>query len=246
MKTIGIIPARFASTRYPGKPLAVIQGKSMIQRVYEQAVQAEKLCKVVVATDDVRIAHEVEAFGGNVCLTRADHISGTDRCFEALGLQAIQYDAVVNIQGDEPCIHPEQINQIVSLLENGNDEISTLVFKIQKEDELFNPNTVKVIFDLTGRAIYFSRHPIPYLRTIAANQWINNHSFYKHLGIYGYRSACLEKITQLSPSNLEKAESLEQLRWIENGITITVGITQYESFGIDTPADLEKVMKLFT
>ncbi len=246
MKTLGIIPARFASTRFPGKPLALINGKSMIHRVYDQVLKASKLSDLVVATDDERIMHEVLSFHGNVVMTRVDHVSGTDRCFEALLKQHNDFDAVVNIQGDEPFINPEQINQVVSLLENGLAEISTLVYKITKEEELFNPNTVKAVFGESGRAVYFSRHPIPFLRGFESSQWLNNHVFYKHLGIYGYLSNCLEKITKLDPSPLEKAESLEQLRWLENGIHIAVGITEVESFGIDTPADLEKVMKLFT
>jgi 3-deoxy-manno-octulosonate cytidylyltransferase (CMP-KDO synthetase) len=245
MKTIGIIPARFASTRFPGKPLAIIHGKSMIQRVYEKAESASKLDRIVVATDDERIVAEVKSFGGNVVMTRTDHVSGTDRCYEALQQQTSDFDAVVNIQGDEPFIQPEQINQVVSLLETGNTQISTLAFKILSEEELFNQNSVKVIFAPSGKAIYFSRHPIPFLRNIVQSEWFNNHSYYKHLGIYGYLYGALKTITQLPPSPLEKAESLEQLRWLENGISITVGITETESYGIDTPADLEKVLKLF-
>jgi 3-deoxy-manno-octulosonate cytidylyltransferase (CMP-KDO synthetase) len=245
MKTIGIIPARYASTRFPGKPLAVIYGKSMIQRVYERAESATKLNRIVVATDDERIFTEVNSFGGNVVMTRPDHISGTDRCYQALSLQIDEFDAVVNIQGDEPFIHPNQINQVITLLENGNAEISTLAFKILSEEELYNPNTVKVIFTSSGKAIYFSRHPIPFLRNFAQSEWLNNHDFHKHLGIYGYLADSLKKITLLSPSQLEKAESLEQLRWLENGINIAVGTTDIESFGIDTPDDLKKVLKLF-
>jgi 3-deoxy-manno-octulosonate cytidylyltransferase (CMP-KDO synthetase) len=245
MKTIGIIPARFASTRFPGKPLASIHGKSMVQRVYEKAESASKLDRVVVATDDDRIVTEVKSFGGNVVMTRPDHMSGTDRCYEALSAQITDFDIVVNIQGDEPFIHPDQINQVVTLLENGNAEISTLAFKILTEVELFNPNTVKVIFADSGRAIYFSRHPIPFLRNFAQSQWFSHHKYYKHLGIYGYLTNTLKRITQIHPSPLEKAESLEQLRWLENGINIAVGITAIESFGIDTPDDLEKVLKLF-
>lgn len=245
MKTIGIIPARFASTRFPGKPLASIHGKSMIQRVYEKAESASKLDCVVVATDDDRIITEVKSFGGNVVMTRHDHMSGTDRCYEALSMQITDFDIVVNIQGDEPFIHPDQINQVITLLENGNAEISTLAFKILNEEELFNPNTVKVIFSDSGKAIYFSRHPIPFLRNFAQSQWFSHHNYYKHLGIYGYLSNTLKKITQISPSPLEKAESLEQLRWLETGINIAVGTTVIESFGIDTPEDLEKVLKLF-
>ncbi|NOU46752.1 MAG: 3-deoxy-manno-octulosonate cytidylyltransferase [Bacteroidales bacterium] len=246
MKTLGIIPARFASTRYPGKPLAMINGKSMIRRVYEQATKASLLHEVVVATDDTRIQDEVKSFGGHVVLTRTDHVSGTDRCYEALKLQNTDFDAVVNIQGDEPFIQPEQIDQVVSLLENKNAGISTLAFRIQTEEELFNPNTVKVVFTSSGKALYFSRHAIPYLRNIEPAQWLSTHRFYKHLGIYGYLTSSLKAINLLVPSTLEKAESLEQLRWLENGIEIAVGITTTESVGIDTPADLEKVLKLFT
>ncbi len=245
MRIIGIIPARYASTRFPGKPLALINGKSMIRRVYEQAKAASELQDVLVATDDERIAAEIKSFGGKFVITRNDHISGTDRCFEALCHQGSHFDAVINIQGDEPFIQPEQINQVARLLQDGVTEVSTLAYQITKNEELFSPNHVKVVFGANGRALYFSRHPIPYVRNCEPDLWLTQQAYYKHLGIYGYLSQSLEKITLMKPSVLEKAESLEQLRWLENGLQITVGITQTESVGIDTPDDLEKVLKLF-
>lgn len=245
MRIIGIIPARYASTRFPGKPLALINGKSMISRVYEQALAASELHEVVVATDDERIAEEVKSFGGKYVMTRTDHISGTDRCFEALCHQQTAFDAVINIQGDEPFIQPGQINQVARLLQDGTTEVSTLAYQISKTEELFSPNHVKVVFGTNGRALYFSRHPIPFVRNSEPDQWLTQQAYYKHLGIYGYLSSSLEKITLMKPSVLEMAESLEQLRWLENGLQISVGITQTESVGIDTPADLEKVLKLF-
>lgn len=245
MRIIGIIPARYASSRFPGKPLALINGKSMIRRVYEQAMRASELDDVVVATDDERIAAEIESFGGKFVMTRSDHVSGTDRCYEALCQQKTEFDAIINIQGDEPFIQPDQINLVARILHDGRSEISTLAYQITKNDELFSPNHVKVVFDTNGRALYFSRHPIPYVRNSEPELWLTQQAYYKHLGIYGYLSRSLEKITSLKPSLLEKAESLEQLRWLENGLQIKVGITQTESIGIDTPADLEKVLKLF-
>jgi len=242
MNSIGIIPARFASTRFPGKPLVDIGGKTMIQRVYEQASKS-KLQQVVVATDDERIRAAVEGFGGNVVLTDTAHQSGTDRCFEAYCTYNVPADCVINIQGDEPFIQPEQINQVLECFTNPLTQLATLIKLIQSEEELLNPNIPKVIKNNQEQAIYFSRHPIPFYRGLPPDNWLEQHRYYKHIGIYGYRTDILEQITQLPPSSLEVAESLEQLRWLENGFKIRTALTTYENFGIDTPADLEKALR---
>jgi 3-deoxy-manno-octulosonate cytidylyltransferase (CMP-KDO synthetase) len=255
MKFIGIIPARYASTRFPGKPLAEICGKTVIRRVYEQASKA--LDTVVVATDDERIYDAVEAFGGKVVMTRADHRCGTDRCLEAY--QAIttpswreQNDAdtvVINIQGDEPFIQPEQIETLIGCFDSEKTEIATLVRPYSKADsiaDLENPNTPKVAWSkVTGEALLFSRSVIPYLRGVDKNEWLQQGSFYRHIGLYAYRADVLAKITQLEPSPIEKAESLEQMRWMENGFRIRIGITDTPTIGIDTPEDLEKAIEWY-
>lgn len=241
MNIVGIIPARFASTRFPGKPLIDISGKTMIQRVYEQAKKANSLSEVVVATDDERIAQHVQSFGGNVVMTSENHQSGTDRCFEAIEKFEINADAVINIQGDEPFIQPEQINLVASCFSLKETELATLVKKISTNEELFNPNTPKVLLNSNKEAIYFSRQTIPYIRGKEQNGWLKQHTFYKHIGIYGYRTDVLATITQLQQSSLELAEALEQLRWLENGYKIKVEITDFESVAIDTPDDLQKL-----
>ncbi|MCJ8163351.1 3-deoxy-manno-octulosonate cytidylyltransferase [Pontibacter sp. E15-1] len=241
MKVLGIIPARYASTRFPGKPLTDIHGKSMIRRVYEQAKMAG-LAEVLVATDDDRIRTHVEAFGGKVVMTAAHHQSGTDRCFEAYQLHNVPYEYVINIQGDEPFIQPEQIDLVASCFENPQTQLATLVKKIETAEELFNSNSPKVVLNLAKEALYFSRQPIPYCRNIPNDIWHQQHTYFKHIGIYGYRADILEQITQLPPSGLELAESLEQLRWLENGFRITTALTTFETFGIDTPEDLQKVL----
>lgn len=242
MKTIGIIPARYASTRFPGKPLVDIAGKTMIQRVYEQAVKSQLLQAVVVATDDERIADVVKGFGGEVAMTANYHQSGTDRCFEALNIIDQSFDAVVNIQGDEPFIHPEQIDKIVNLLSRPEVQLATLCKKILNEDELKNNNCVKVVLDNQSRALYFSRYPIPYVRDEQNAGRLDQTSFFKHIGIYGYKVETLAQITKLPPSFLEKAEALEQLRWLENGFKIFVDITDKESISVDKPDDLQKLI----
>ena len=242
MKVVGIIPARYASTRFPGKPLALIKGKPMIQRVYEQALKSQ-LDEVVVATDDVRIADAVMDFGGRYVLTDPNHRSGTDRCREALDLLDKQYDAVVNVQGDEPFIDPLQINQVMELISRDDTQLASLVKKIVDEDELFSPNTVKVVMDKQGNALYFSRNPIPYMRNIDRNEWLKNGVFYKHIGIYAYKSETLRRIAEMQPTALEVSESLEQLRWLENGLDIRIGITDTENVSIDQPRDIEKAEK---
>src|SRR5688500_10644064 len=242
MKIIGIIPSRYASTRFPAKSLAVIKGKSMIQRVYEQAQQSSALNDVIVATDHPEIYDDVKKFGGAVCMTKPDHVSGTDRCHEALILQPRKYDYVINIQGDEPFIQPDQIDLLAGKLD-GITEIATLVKSLQSEEQLFNPNVVKVVLSATMEALYFSRSPIPHIRNVPQGEWLTKHSFYKHIGMYAYRSDVLERLTRLSISSLEKAESLEQLRWLENGFNIAVAETTTETIGIDTPEDLQKALR---
>jgi 3-deoxy-manno-octulosonate cytidylyltransferase (CMP-KDO synthetase) len=241
MKTIGIIPSRFASTRFPGKPLTEIDGKTMIRRVYEQAIKAKSLDHVIVATDDERIVNEVKSFGGAVIFTQSTHQSGTDRCAE-VAMLVPGYDVAINIQGDEPYIDPRQIDLLVSCFTDSQVKLATLIKEINTEEELFNTNIPKVVINVKEEAIYFSRHPIPYLRNAEKPDWMRSHQFYKHIGIYGYALPTLLEITKLGPSSLEKAESLEQLRWIENGYTIKTKITTIETIAIDTPEDLNKII----
>jgi len=245
MQTLGIIPSRFASTRFPGKPLVLIDGKTMIQRVYIQACKAQSLAKVVVATDDERIFKHVQSFGGHVVMTDKNHQSGTDRCAEvALNFQDME--AIINIQGDEPFINPLQIDQVAQQLQqNIALNIATLAKRISDSTQLFSPNIVKVVFNQSNIAQYFSRRPIPYLRGVDQIDWITKGVFYKHIGLYGYRRQTLLDITQLPLSLLEKTESLEQLRWLDNGYKIGVGLTEIETIGIDSPADLDKVRPYF-
>lgn len=244
MKFLGIIPARYASTRFPGKPLADMAGKPMIQRVYEQVEGT--LDAVCVATDDARIEEAVKAFGGQVVMTSDKHRSGTDRCYEAYTLVGQGYDVVVNIQGDEPFIHPEQIETLKACFREPDVQIATLVKPFRPDDDfetaLFNANTPKVVLNKRHEALYFSRSIIPYMRGKHYSEWLPNHTYYKHIGLYAYRAATLREITALPQSPLELAESLEQLRWLENGYKIKVGITEQETIGIDTPADLEKAL----
>jgi 3-deoxy-manno-octulosonate cytidylyltransferase (CMP-KDO synthetase) len=245
MQYLGIIPARYASTRFPGKPLADMNGKPMIQRVYEQVV--DSVDAICVATDDERIRKAVEAFGGNVVMTSPNHQSGTDRCCEAMTLFKGRFDVVINIQGDEPFIHPSQIQAIKSCFQDPNTQIATLVKPFRASDgqeALFNPNSPKVVLDPAGFALFFSRSVIPYCRGKNANEWLDHHTYYKHIGIYAYRSEVLEAINRLAPSVLEKTESLEQLRWLENGYRIKTEITETETIGIDTPEDLKQAIKL--
>jgi len=243
VKTVGIIPARYASTRFVGKALADINGKTMIRRVYEQAQQSHSLSAIFVATDDQRIVDEVESFGGNVIMTSPKHPSGTDRCFEALEkIGKDKYEVVVNIQGDEPFIHPEQINKVISSFKNEEVQISTLAHLITDSRDLNNPSLVKIVKKANGEALYFSRSPIPYIRESDNKNWTHAYPFLKHIGIYAYRPHVLEEIVKLPPSSLEKAECLEQLRWLENGYSIMVEVTDKESFPVDTPEDLKRFM----
>ncbi len=243
MKIAGIIPARYDSSRFPGKPLVVIQNKPMIQLVYEQAKKANTLDEVIVATDDIRIEKAVKSFGGNVLITKSTHISGTERCAEVqqiLKNTGNLFGVIINIQGDEPFIDPKQINLVASSFKENNVQIATLSKRIEDVDELFDPNVVKVISDKNGIAIYFSRQTIPFIRGENQENWLQFSKYYKHIGIYGYQSSVLEKIALLQKTPLEDAESLEQLRWIENGYAIKVKETDIESFGVDVPEDLSK------
>lgn len=242
---IGIIPARYASTRFPGKPLIDIGGKTMIQRVYDQAKKATLLSDVVVATDDVRIYEHVLSFCGKAIMTSEKHQSGTDRCAEVVEKIDYKVDAVINIQGDEPFIYPEQIDLVASAFNNNEVILATLIKKINQTADLISDTVMKVVVDKNNRAIYFSRNAIPYCRGKAIEEWLNNHTYYKHIGIYGYRTSTLKEITQLPPSSLELTESLEQLRWIENGYPIHVMLTDKESVSIDKSEDLEKVKDLY-
>ena len=219
----------------------------MIQRVYEQSLKSELLDDVLVATDDQRIFDAVVAFGGKVMMTSSEHNSGTDRCCEIVENIENKYDAVVNIQGDEPFINPEQINQIATLISSEESQIASLCKPIKNEDELFDENVVKVVFDNKGKALYFSRQTIPFLRKVDKNakSWMEARTFYKHIGIYAYKVEVLKEIAALKQSELEMSESLEQLRWLENSYTIMMGITEFESYSIDTPQDVEKCLKFF-
>jgi 3-deoxy-manno-octulosonate cytidylyltransferase (CMP-KDO synthetase) len=242
MKILGIIPARYASTRFPGKPLVDIAGKSMIQRVYEQAKKCAQLSEVIVATDDEHIFDHVTAFGGVAVMTSSDHQSGTDRCAE-VAQKHPGYDVIINIQGDEPYIDPEQITKLISCFNDSGTQIATLVKKVLTEQELHNINSPKVIINKQSEAIYFSRSPLPHIRGQEPQNWLQHFTYFKHIGIYGYRADILQQITKLPVSSLEKAESLEQLRWIENSYKIKVAETELETYAIDTPEDLEKLMK---
>ncbi|KAA9327526.1 3-deoxy-manno-octulosonate cytidylyltransferase [Hymenobacter busanensis] len=241
MLSIGIIPARFASTRLPGKPLVDIGGKSMIQRVVEQVQQAN-LHRVVVATDDQRIFDHVHGFGGEAVLTHPDHPSGTDRVWEAYQQLGIEADCVVNIQGDEPFIHPAQINALLALFHEPVTQIATLVKPVLSDEELLSPHLPKVVLRADGKALYFSRHPIPYLRQYPVAEWRQHHRYLRHIGMYAYRPAVLQQLTRLSPAPLELAESLEQLRWLSHGFDIHTTETELETIGIDTPKDVERAL----
>lgn len=241
MGILGIIPARYASTRFPGKPLADIAGKTMIRRVYERACLATSLDKVVIATDDARIADEAARIGAPFMLTREDHQSGTDRCAE-VAAQFPDYRAIINIQGDEPYIDPRQIDLLCSCFSDPEVQLATLVKAIYTAEELFNPNLPKVVLNLQQQAVYFSRHPVPFIRNAETAAWTDAHQFYKHIGIYGYTNQALRQVAALKPSSLELAESLEQLRWVENGYRIQTRITDIETIAIDTPEDLERLL----
>ena len=241
MTFIGIIPARYASTRFPAKPLAMLGGKTVIERVYSQV--KDVLDDAIVATDDLRIFDAVTAFGGKAVITSVHHKSGTDRVREAYEKLDRQYDVVVNIQGDEPFIQPEQLHALQQCFRDEHTQIATLVKPFTPQDgweALANPNSPKVVLDDAHNALYFSRSVVPYLRGIEQSEWLSVHTFYKHIGLYAYRAEVLEEITTLPQSPLEMAESLEQLRWLQAGYRIKVGVSQIETIGIDTPEDLER------
>lgn len=245
MKTLGIIPARYSSTRLPGKPLAMINGKSMIQRVYERAIQW--VDEVVVATDDQRIVEAVNRFGGKVTLTGDHHQTGTNRCLEAyeqLGFSESDFDVVINIQGDEPLLAENHIKQLISCFEDPNTTMGTLVHPIHDAEELKSKSDIFVVINKNQYALYFSRQVIPQVRGVEFHEWVNHHSYYKHIGLYAFKPHALKEFANLSPTTLEKAESLEQLRWLENGNQIKVAITHEKAIAVDTPEDLEKAIKL--
>jgi 3-deoxy-manno-octulosonate cytidylyltransferase (CMP-KDO synthetase) len=246
---IGIIPSRFASSRFPGKPLAEILGKTMIQRVYEQAVASKSLSRVIVATDDDRIADEVRRFGGEVQMTRSDHPSGTDRCAEVVQLlgDEIQEDGVIiNIQGDEPFIDPAQIDLLCGCFDAYEVQLGTLVRQFSNGEEILSPNAIKVVRDLSGYALYFSRLPIPFERDSRQGVLPDSHKHLQHIGLYGYRARTLLEIAKLPTSSLEMIEKLEQLRWLENGYKIKTALSEHESWSVDTPDDLKKIYARFS
>ncbi|MET4105145.1 3-deoxy-manno-octulosonate cytidylyltransferase [Hymenobacter sp. UYP22] len=243
MLAIGIIPARFASTRLPGKPLVDLGGQSMIERVVRQAQQSS-LSRVVVATDDQRILEHVRGFGGEAVLTNPDHPSGTDRVRDAYEQLGVQADCIINIQGDEPFIHPAQIDALVQLFAVPEPpQLATLVKPVVSEEELFSPHLPKVVLNARAEALYFSRHPLPYQRQHPESEWLQHHRYLRHIGLYAYRPDVLHEITQLPPSPLELAESLEQLRWLEAGYRIQTAETELETIGIDTPEDVERALR---
>jgi len=242
MKFTAIIPARYASTRFPGKPLAILGGKTVIQRVYEQAVSV--LDEAYVATDDERILQTVESFGGRAVMTRSDHKSGTDRIEEAATKIGTTADVIINIQGDEPFIHPSQIETLCRLFDDPQTQIGTLGKRFESMEAVENPNSPKIVTDAKGFALYFSRSVIPFIRGRQRDEWFGQYPFLKHLGIYAYRREVLGEITKLPQSSLEIAESLEQLRWLQNGYRIRVGETNIETVGIDTPEDLQRAEQL--
>lgn len=238
MKFTGIIPARYGSSRFPGKPLAMLGGKTVIQRVYKQVSQV--LEDAFVATDDQRIFDAVTAFGGKAVMTSANHQSGTDRIEEAVEQLGLTCDVVLNIQGDEPFIQRQQIETLCHCFDDSKTQIATLGKRFESQEALENPNSPKIVVDKDGYALYFSRSVIPFIRNKKGDEWMSQYPFLKHLGIYAYRRDVLKEITQLPQSSLELAESLEQLRWLQNGYRIKVGLTDIETVGIDTPEDLDR------
>jgi 3-deoxy-manno-octulosonate cytidylyltransferase (CMP-KDO synthetase) len=245
MRVLGIIPARYGSTRFPGKPLALIHGKPMIQRVYERAVSATCLDKVVVATDDERISKVVSSFGGRFVMTSASHESGTDRCAEVLSKKPESFDVIINIQGDEPYISTDQIEQVADCFKDPKTELATLVKRISDKQELFNKNIPKVVTDDNGWALYFSRNLVPFCKEEEIEQYISHGLFLKHIGIYGYRAEVLPHLTMLSRPPIEKAESLEQLRWLHHGYRIRTAVTSSENLAVDVPGDIARLEAVF-
>jgi 3-deoxy-manno-octulosonate cytidylyltransferase (CMP-KDO synthetase) len=241
-KIVGIIPARYASTRFPGKPLVKIFGREMILHVVDRAQKCGALHEVIVATDDQRIFDLVNDAGKKVVMTSVDHVSGTDRCLEAFTSACPDADAIINIQGDEPFIKPEQIEALAELIQKDEVDIASLCVAISDSSWLSDPNKVKVVLSDQGKALYFSRQAIPYVRSAPQHEWLSHHAYYKHLGLYAYKSSVLKSICKLEISSLERAESLEQLRWLQSGYGIYLAITPWETPAIDTPSDLEVVL----
>jgi 3-deoxy-manno-octulosonate cytidylyltransferase (CMP-KDO synthetase) len=242
MKVLAIIPARYASTRFPGKPLVDIAGKSMIQRVVERVQQCSSISHVVVATDDERIFNHVLSFGAQAVMTSVEHPSGTDRCLEAYTNIQSDADCIINVQGDEPFVDPTQLSTLIQLISKPDVSIATLAKKITDSSTLFDSSKVKVVFDNHSRALYFSRHAVPFIRNAEEANWHTMHAYFKHIGLYAFKTDKLKEICALQQSALEKAESLEQLRWMENGHIIHVGLTEIESISIDTPEDLARII----
>jgi 3-deoxy-manno-octulosonate cytidylyltransferase (CMP-KDO synthetase) len=244
-KILGVIPARYASSRFPGKPLIDIAGKSMIRRVYEQASKALLLDDVVVATDDERILNHVKSFGGKVEFTSPNHRTGTDRCAEIASMnQYAEYQFIINIQGDEPLIDPAQIDLLAELFHLRNPELATLIRPLGNPDDYANPNIIKVVTANNGEALYFSRAPIPYVRNVELLEYLKENTFNQHIGIYGYRRQTLMEISALNQSLNELTESLEQLRWLDHGYRILTAVSSHKSYSIDVPDDVMKVIDM--
>ncbi len=244
-KILGVIPVRYASSRFPGKPLTDINGKSMIHRVYRQAKKASLLTNVVIATDDERIFSHVTAFGGHVVMTSQRHTTGTERCAEVARMKAYSsHDVIINIQGDEPLIDPDQINLLASLFINQRPDIATLVQPMNSLQDLLNPNVVKVTVSRNRQALYFSRSPIPFVRNAPQQEWNNQHTFFQHIGIYGYTKETLLTVSRLESTPNEKAESLEQLRWLDHGYRILTDVSTHLTCSVDTPEDIKKVLEI--
>jgi len=245
LKILGVIPARYASSRFPGKPLIDIAGKSMIQRVYEGAKKCDLFADLVVATDDERILLHVKQFGGNVILTSSKHQSGTDRCGEVISYFP-DMDVVVNIQGDEPLVSAVQLSQLIAAFNQEHVHIATLGILSQNKQELFNPNRVKVVVNHKNEAIYFSRHAVPYGAQLAHDEWHLTYTYLRHIGLYAYRMETLRQIVELKPTALEKQESLEQLRWMYYGFPIQIVLTDIETPNVDCPEDVAQILSLLT
>lgn len=244
MGILGIIPARYGSTRLPGKPLIKIHGKTIIERVYERVHKSNRLAEIVVATDDVRIYNHVRKFGGHAIITRLDHVSGTTRCAEIIETMS-SFDLIVNIQGDEPLINPAQIDQLCEFMTSQPTiGIGTLIRRIDRTEDLSNPAVAKVVCGHHGRVLYFSRSPIPHVRDLPLHQWLDHAHFFRHIGMYAYRRDVLKRIGNLPQSDLERTEKLEQLNWLYHGYQIHALETEYESLGIDTPEDLAMLEKM--
>ena len=246
MNILGVIPARYGSTRFPGKPLALIHGKSMINRVYHQAKACDKISRLVVATDDERIFDHVVQFGGEAVMTSADHMNGTSRCREVLEKQSEAFDLVVNIQGDEPYLQPGQIGELIDAMVTGAAPVGTLVKVITDFQELENPNVVKVVRQQTGLALYFSRNMVPWCKDEQKLDFFNKGLFLKHVGVYAYRPRILNVLPSLETGALEKAESLEQLRWLEQGVYITTALTAFDNHAVDVPSDVAKLESIYS